>query len=195
MRKFILIRHGKAEMGGEDHLRKLDEDGVLQSKSLCKKLQKSISNKVEIYSSPFVRAVQTIKPLAEKFNIEIVLCDELKEIEIGKSEKFSKHEIIKKMWEDENFKTENGVSQSENYNKIKPFLSNLFDNNSENCVIVVTHGNLLGMIIKNYFKKNFGFNDWKIMSMPDVYELNFNNNDLVSFKRDISDIENIFYIK
>lgn len=28
MKKFILIRHGKAEMNGEDHLRKLDEDGI-----------------------------------------------------------------------------------------------------------------------------------------------------------------------
>ena len=45
------------------------------------------------------------------------------------------------MWEDENFKTENGVSQSENYKDIKPFLSNLFENNNQDNVILVTHGN------------------------------------------------------
>ena len=29
MKKFILLRHGKAEMSGEDHLRKLDSEGTL----------------------------------------------------------------------------------------------------------------------------------------------------------------------
>ena len=100
MKKFILIRHGKAEMDGEDHLRKLDNDGILQSKSICEKLEKIIKNDFSIYSSPFVRAVDTIKPLAEKFKKEIIIADELKEINMGKSEEFNKHEIIKKMWEE-----------------------------------------------------------------------------------------------
>ena len=194
MRKFILIRHGKAEMQGEDHLRKLDEDGLIQSKSLCEKLIKMLSKKVRIHSSPFVRAVNTIKPLAERLGKKVIECDELKEIETGKSEKYTKHEIIKKMWEDENFKTNNGVSQLENYKKIEPFISSLFNDSTDEDMVIVTHGNLLGIILKNYFKKEFGFDDWKIMSMPDLYELNFENNKLVSFKRDIKNIEKIFYI-
>ncbi len=195
MTKFILIRHGKAEMSGEDHLRKLDDDGLVQANSLCKKLLNIFTGNVKIYSSPFVRAVQTIKPFADKIGQEIKLCEELKEIKMGKSEKLSKHEIIKKMWEDENFKTENGVSQSENYKDIKPFLSNLFENNNQDNVILVTHGNLLGIIIKHYFKKNFGFDEWKIMSMPDLYELSYEADKEVSLKRNVNDIEKIFYIK
>ena len=41
MKKIVLIRHGKAAMGGKDHERELDEDGIVQANSLSKKLTKS----------------------------------------------------------------------------------------------------------------------------------------------------------
>ena len=83
MKKFILIRHGKAEMSGEDHLRKLDEDGIAQSHSMCEKLKLMVNKEVKIYSSPFKRAIDTIKPLAEAFGKEIIESDELKEYSLN----------------------------------------------------------------------------------------------------------------
>lgn len=195
MKKFILIRHGKAEMNGEDHLRKLDEDGIAQSHSICEKLKLMVSKEVKIYSSPFVRAVDTIKPLAEILGKEIFKSDELKEIKIGKSEDYTKHQIINKMWEDENFKVPNGESQIDKFNSMKSYLHKMFGSSSDEDVIIVTHGNLLGIILKFYFNRNFGFDDWKIMSMPDLYELSLENNEIISFNRNIENINKIFYIK
>ena len=40
MKKFILLRHCKAEIEIEDHLRKLDSEGIVQSVSVCEKLSK-----------------------------------------------------------------------------------------------------------------------------------------------------------
>lgn len=195
MKKFILLRHCKAEMDGEDHLRKLDEDGVAQSHSICEKLKLMVNKDVKIYSSPFVRAIDTIKPLAEILGKEIIKSDELKEIKIGKSDDYTKHEIIKKMWEDETFKVPNGESQIDKFNSMKSYLSEMFGSSSNEDVIIVTHGNLLGIILKFYFNRKFGFDDWKVMSMPDLYELSLENNDIVSFKRNIDNINKIFYIK
>ena len=154
-----------------------------------------IKNDFKIFSSPFIRAVDTIKPLANKFNKEIVMAEELKEINIGKSKEFSKHEIIKKMWEDENYKVENGDSQIDKFNNMKNFLEKMFSNSGDEDVIIVTHGNLLGIILKFYFKRNFNFNDWKVMSMPDLYELSIDNNSITAFNRNIENINKIFYIK
>ena len=195
MKKFILLRHCKAEMSGEDHLRKLDSEGIVQSISVCEKLENMVKKDVKIYSSPFIRAVETVKPLADKLKIDIIQSDELKEIKIGKSEKLTKHEIINEMWKDKEFKVDNGESQIEKFKSMEYFLNKMFDNSSNEDVIIVTHGNLLGIILKFYFNRPFGFDDWKIMSMPDLYELSIENKEIISFKRNIENINKIFYIK
>ena len=198
MKKIIFIRHCKAEMGGVDKERKLDEDGIAQSKSLGKKLSHLLSNNVKVYSSPFTRAIQSIITLKELNNkIEIESKTFLEEIDHGKSKELSKHEIIKKMWEDENFFIEGHDSQKKHFEGIKQDLDALMDEftNGSHDLVLVTHGNLLGIILKFYFKKNFGFDEWKKMSMPDLYILPFDENSKPQdFVRDVENIDKIYYI-
>tara|TARA_B100000989_G_scaffold230278_1_gene177125 strand:- start:544 stop:1140 length:597 start_codon:yes stop_codon:yes gene_type:complete len=198
MKKIIFIRHCKAEMGGVDKERKLDEDGISQSKSLGIKLNHLLSNNVKVYSSPFTRAIQSILTLKELNNkIDIETKAFLEEIDHGKSKELSKHEIIKKMWEDENFFIEGHDSQKKHFEGIKKDLDKIiheFTAGSHDLVLV-THGNLLGMILKFYFNKNFGFDEWKRMSMPDLYILPFDENSKPKdFIRNVENIDKIYYI-
>lgn len=198
MKKIVFIRHGKAAMAGQDHERELDEDGLVQSDSLKKKLIELGLNNTKVYSSPFKRALQTIEPfLKEKNGDKAIITSNLEEIHMPKDEKLSKHQIIEKMWDDENFKIGNGISHSEHFNKIKPFLDEVFNKfKSENeDIIMITHGVLIGIILKFFFNVKFGFNDWKKMSMPDIYMLYFDkDNKFVEMKRDNNNIERIFTI-
>ena len=198
MKKIVLIRHGKAAMGGKDHERKLDEDGLIQAKSLSEKLVNLGLNSSTIYSSPFMRAKETIKPFAEtNKNIEIIEKQELEEIHMPKDENLSKHQIIEKMWEDENFKIGNATSHKEHFEKIRGFLEEIFNNfkSNNNDLVIISHGVLIGIILKFFFRVNFGFKDWKSMTMPDIYFLNFdNNNNFIEMKRDNNNIERIFKI-
>ena len=198
MKKIVFIRHGKAAMAGQDHERELDEDGIIQANSLKKKLIELGLKNTKVYSSPFKRAVQTIEPfLAEKENNKAIITPNLEEIHMPKDEKLSKHQIIEKMWEDELFKVGNGISHSEHFNKIKPFLDQVFNEfKSENeDIIMITHGVLIGIILKFFFNIKFGFNDWKKMTMPDIYMLNFDkDNNFIEMKRDNNNIERIFSI-
>ena len=69
-KKIYLIRHGKAAMEGSDRDRNLDEDGKVQAISLCKKIKKEFQDKkIKIFSSPFARAVQTVKNLSQDMNL------------------------------------------------------------------------------------------------------------------------------
>ena len=198
MKKIDFIRHGKAAMDGQDHERELDEDGIIQAKSLKKKLVELGLKNTKVYSSPFKRAVQTIEPfLSDKNSNKVIITADLEEIHMPKDEKLSKHQIIKKMWEDELFKVGNGISHSEHFNKIKPFLDEVFNKfKSENeDIIMITHGVLIGIILKFFFNTKFGFNDWKMMTMPDIYMLNFDkDNNFIEMKRDNNNIERIFSI-
>ena len=198
MKKIVFIRHGKAAMAGQDHERELDEDGIIQANSLKMKLIELGLKNTKVYSSPFKRAVQTIDPfLSEKNGNKAIITNDLEEIHMPKDEKLSKHQIIEKMWEDELFKVGNGISHSEHYNKIKPFLDEVFNKfKSENeDIIMITHGVLIGIILKFFFDIKFGFNDWKKMTMPDIYMLSFDkDNNFIEMKRDNNNIERIFSI-
>ena len=197
-KKIYLIRHGKAVMGGFDHERILDEDGKVQAKSLCKKLKSNFQdNNFRIISSPFKRALQTVEEFSKSSNIEIEMNKFLEEINIGKDQNLSKHEIIKKMWEDINFKVANGESQQEYIQKISNEMKEIINNFHKNnlSIIIVSHGNSLGIILKHFFSLDFDYNDWKKMTMPDMYALHFDeNNKIIEFKRDIAGIEKIFVI-
>ncbi len=199
MNNFIICRHCKSAMDGADHERKLDDDGIKQSKSLSKKILQKVDSSTTIYSSPFTRAMQSLAPLTdENPSIKIFPEESLKEIKIGKSSDLSKHQIIEKMWKDSEFKVENGESQTECYSKIEPFMKKTFsefkDNNKN--IILVTHGNLIGIILKNFFNLEFNFGLWKQISMPDMYILEFDKDKKATgFKRDVANIDNLFYIK
>lgn len=197
-KKIILIRHGKASMAGTDSKRELDQDGIIQADSLNKKLVRLGFTNTVIYSSPFKRALQTIEPfISQNKGLEIDIRNELEEIHIPKDSKLSKHEIIEKMWSDQNFKIGEGISQKNHFNMIENFLNEIFDKfkNENKDIIIITHGNLIGILLKFFFKINFGFIEWKKMTMPDIYLLKFDkNNSFIAMDRDNSDIERIFSI-
>ena len=198
MKKIYFIRHGKAAMEGSDRERVLDEDGIIQATSLCKKIKDQFrGKKVKIISSPFKRAMQTIEKLSLDFSANIEKSDALEEINIGKDQDLSKHQIIEKMWSDKKFKVQNGSSQSEHVEKIKDDINNILENfyNNDYNLILVSHGNSIGIILKYFLNTDFTFNDWKKISMPDMYFLEFDEkNKIINFKRDITGIERIFTI-
>ncbi len=197
-KKLYLIRHGKASMEGADRERALDEDGIIQATSLCNKIRNQFKDKrLRLISSPFRRAVQTIEKLSEDFQADIEKNSSLEEIKIGKDENITKHQIIEKMWSDENFKVSNGSSQLEHVNQIKSELNKILKDFYENeyNLILVSHGNSIGIILKYFLNQKFTFDDWKNISMPDMYSVSFDeNNKVTQFKRDVEGIEKIFKI-
>ena len=199
MNNFIICRHCKSSMEGLEYERKLDLDGIAQSNSLSKKISNRVDSSTVIYSSPFVRAMQSLEPLVkDKSSIRIFPDDALKEINIGKSLDLTKHEIIKKMWDNGNFKVQNGESQAECFLRLQPFLEKVFlefkDQNKN--IILVTHGNLIGIILKYFFKLDFNFESWKKISMPDMYILDFDKNkNATGFQRDVANIDKLFYVE
>ncbi len=197
-KNLYLIRHGKAAMEGLDRERVLDNDGTIQATSLCKKIKDQfVGKKVRIISSPFKRAMQTIEKLSLDFGTDIEKSEALVEINIGKDSKLSKHEIIEKMWSDGHFKVPNGSSQSEHVEKIRNEINQILDSfyKDDYNLILISHGNSIGIILKYFLNTKFSFNDWKKISMPDMYCLGFDEkNKVIEFNRDIEGIEKIFTI-
>lgn len=81
----ILLRHASAgdrhDFEHDDHLRALDARGRRQSDDLVELLRPFGVRR--IFSSHYVRCVQTVEPLAEALGLEVELDDRLKEGEGG----------------------------------------------------------------------------------------------------------------
>lgn len=81
MQTILLIRHAKAKDRQEwtkaDHLRPLTKDGERQAKAIADELGDSAI--ASIRSSPAVRCVQTVEPLAVRTRVKLSVVDALNE--------------------------------------------------------------------------------------------------------------------
>ena len=164
----------------------LSPKGEENAKKLCNVEELKDIN--EIYASNSSRAIETAKYLAESNNTRIKLDERINEREFGVQYiKDLPSDFTKLSFEDKNFKVNNGESLNEVDNRLKIFINDLLDNNS-NKIAIVMHGIILLSYLKticNYFEfdgRNFNikYNENIILNgtpkNPSVYKIEFNDN-------------------
>ncbi|XEC96637.1 histidine phosphatase family protein [Paenibacillus tarimensis] len=165
MKTIYLVRHCKAS--GQAPNAPLTEEGREDSIRLADFFKdKEIDF---IISSPFVRTVDTIQPFAEATGMEIILDERLTErvlSSVNLDEWMSK---LEETYEDLDLKFEGGESSNKAMRRGIGLLEELYERPESN-MIVVTHGALLSLIIKHYVP-SFGFEDWRSLTNPDMYQL------------------------
>lgn len=176
MKKIYLIRHCEAE--GQAFEAKLTVKGIKQASELETFF---VDKRVErIISSPYKRAVQSIQPLSDRLNLEIELDNRLTERVLSSENLPDWYEKLQETFEDLDLKIEGGESSQEAMNRIVEVIEEVIQSTADN-VVIVTHGNLMSLLLK-HFHQEFGFNDWKKLSNPDIYLLKYQNNQ-ITFER------------
>ncbi len=179
MKILFLIRHGKASLEGSERERGLTEEGHQHAKQITNIL-KNLSPKInKIYSSPLNRAILTIKPLSEYLEMKINEMEDLKEKITGDTSGKNLNDLKQKMWDDFDAKLPGGESSSEATNRALSALNSIVSQleEGENAA-VQCHGTLIALIL-HHFDNNFGFKEWKNMSMPDIYKISYNDHDAI----------------
>ena len=175
MKTIYLIRHGKASLDGSDRERGLTDEGIEQAKQITEIL-KELEPKIEkVYSSPLKRAILTIEPIAKYLETEIKIIENLKEKITGDVSGKNLNEQKQKMWNDFDAKLPSGESSNQAISRALDALELIKTELDENgSAAVQCHGTLIGLII-HHFKPSFGFDDWKSMTMPDIFKITFEN--------------------
>ncbi len=164
----------------------LSPQGEENAKKLCNVNELKDLN--EIYASNSSRAIETAKYLAESNNIRIKLDERINEREFGVDYvRDLPADFTKLSFEDKNLKVNNGESLNEVDNRLKSFISDLLDNDS-NKIAIVMHGFILFSYLKticNHFEfdgRNFNikYNDNVVLEgtpkNPSIYKIEFDDN-------------------
>lgn len=104
-----------------------------------------------VFSSNYVRAIQTAKYLADKNNTEIYIFSDLGERKFGISSwnEFPE-EFERKQFLDENYKIGNGESQKEVRERMLSALIQIINENKNRRIAIVSHATALSYLLKNW---------------------------------------------
>lgn len=140
--KIIFVRH--AEATGQEPEAQLTSNGLEQAKELARFIQKFFKIS-KITSSPYLRAIQTIEQLSKTSGVPVDTDDKLVECYYAED------------WCDET--AEEGLTRG------LEVIKNMQETECEGVTIVVSHGDLIGLLLKH-----FGY-DTCSLSRPDIYLL------------------------
>ncbi|PEL07654.1 histidine phosphatase family protein [Bacillus sp. AFS017336] len=172
-KEIYIIRHCEAK--GQPIETELTDSGIQQANDLAKFFSKIKID--QIISSPFSRAIQSIEPTSKEKKIDIVIDDRLSERKLSSRDLPDWLEKLKTTFEDMALKFDGGESSQEATNRAISVIDKIISSEHQS-TIIVTHGNLMSLILK-HFNAEFGFENWKSLSNPDVFQLKFKNNEFV----------------
>jgi 2,3-bisphosphoglycerate-dependent phosphoglycerate mutase len=177
MKCIFLVRHCKAE--GQEPEASLTHEGFEQANLLAQFFaDKEIDR---IVSSPYKRAIQSIEPFANSRGLNIEKDERLEERVLSRQPMDIWMECLEKTFLDMDLKYYGGESSKEALARGRATINDILKGNN-NHVIVVTHGNLMTLILKS-FDNQYGFEEWKRLSNPDVYQVTVYGQDNVKVHR------------
>lgn len=128
----------------------------------------------KIVSSSSFRAIESIRPYANKTDIKIELDNRLNEFVLTDEPLEDWIEAIEDSFTDPNLKLPGGETANEAVARAEQVLEEIDQDPELSNVIIVTHRNLLSFILRKY-NPNFNFDDWKQQNRQDIYLIKKDN--------------------
>lgn len=183
MTNVYFIRHAEPNYDNHDDMtRELSEKGLKDRSLVTAFLQdKQID---AVLSSPFKRAVDTVREFAEQQGLEIEIVENFRERRIDNCWIEDFKGFCKKQWEDFSYKFSDGECllevQERNIGALKDVLKKYAGKN----VVVGSHGTALSTMI-NYYDKTFGYAQFEEIRglMPWVVQFCFDGEDCVEIRK------------
>lgn len=179
MTTVYFVRHAEPDYKNHNDMeRPLTLKGKEDSKLVTDYLKEK---EIEIVlSSPYVRAVQTVKDYADSYGHTITTVSDFRERKIDSDWIEDFNRFAEQQWKDFDYKLSDGESlrevQIRNVDALRQVIKEYPDKN----IVIGSHGTALSTII-NYFEPSFGFSHFqKIRTiMPWIVKFTFQGDELV----------------
>ncbi|MBR6254087.1 MAG: histidine phosphatase family protein [Clostridiales bacterium] len=176
MTTVYFVRHCKSNSRNHDDFsRELTEQG-LKDRELVTRFFKD-KEIGAVLSSPYKRAIDTVKPVADERGLVIRTFDDLRERETGRGWIEDFLDYVKAQWTDMNYKFPEGESLLDVQARNVAVLEDIVREYEGQNVVVGSHGTALSTIV-NYYDKSFGFEEFYeiIDIMPWIVAFEFDEN-------------------
>jgi 2,3-bisphosphoglycerate-dependent phosphoglycerate mutase len=167
MTNVYLIRHADSDWTPDEN-RPLSSTGEIDSLRVAGILSNFPITK--IISSPYLRARQTVAPLARRMGLDILLDKRFRERELGDTGDLSFKDAIYETWSNTEFAFPNGESIFAAQRRALAGLEEYLFDPDHGSLCISSHGNLLTCIL-NHFDHEIGYTFWESLDMPDIYRL------------------------
>jgi 2,3-bisphosphoglycerate-dependent phosphoglycerate mutase len=124
---------------------------------------------VQIVSSPYTRAVQSVEPLARRLGLEIETDDRLIERMLSSEPLDDWRERLRAAWADHDLVLPGGESSRAATQRGLAALDDILAD-GRRPTVVATHGNLLALLL-HAFDGRPGYATWEALSNPDLFEV------------------------
>ena len=180
MTTIYFVRHAHSTYTKEERERPLSEKGQLDAENVTHLLKDRHIDVV--ISSPYKRAIQTVQGIANTYDVSIQIEEDLRERLLSSESVTDFNDAVQKVWEDWDFAHEGGESNDVAQRRAVICMQNILKKYEDQNIVIGTHGNIM-VLLMNYFDSKYDFRFWKTIRMPDIFKLNFHNEDLVSAER------------
>ncbi len=178
MARLILIRH--CESSGQAPDAPLTEAGSRAAEALADRLAALAPD--AIYSSPYRRARATVQPFAERAGLAVVEDARLHERVLSAKPLDDWLDHIRHSYADlDHVAGAGGESLRETQVRALAALAEIVARDHR-LPVVASHGNLISSVLRAA-DPDFGFEAWRALKNPDLFELSFDGTRLVSNRR------------
>ena len=154
MSRLFLVRHGETELNSTERYWgstdvKLSDAGFRQAERLCDRL--AIERIDAIYSSDLKRASATAEIIASNHHLDVLTCNELREMNFGELEGLTFNEIsqlypeVTELWLQRSHKLKfpGGESVDEFNSRVSQFADRLKNHTPQETILIVAHSGSL----------------------------------------------------
>ena len=173
------MRHAHSEYSA-DEMRGLSDTGHQQSQRVADLLQGE--DVAAIVSSPYSRAIQTVRPLATRLGMAIQIDHDLRERHLSSEPLDDFKASLEATWLDFDMVYPGGESSAAAQVRVSRAVTRTAALGAGHNVVIATHGNALALFLRTLDSRvDFAF--WSRMSMPDVYAVATHPEDAWSYLR------------
>lgn len=177
------VRHAEPNYDNhDDRSRELTAKGMTDRRLVTQFLS---NQSIEVVlSSPYKRAIDTVKDFADSKNLSIELIEDFRERRVDSIWIEDFNGFCKRQWEDFDYRYSDGESLAQVQERNIAALAQVLKRHKDKSIVVGSHGTALSTII-HYYDPSFGYNDFKKIRplMPFIVKFTFEDEACIDIQK------------